>query len=138
LTKARPIKLLGTVLKYFSLGQQLAADQYSYGSITSRTERCRNFPAHRSDCSLHRNDSSRKANDVSPFSIAKVTIVQTQGRVWKKVIASYQTDPSVISTRLFSGRTIIHVHADSRPMGFDPVEAELEDVYFATLAETRR
>jgi len=45
----------------------------------------------------------------------------------------------VISTRLREGRTVIHVTADARPgPEFEPVEAILEDVYFATLAAHRR
>ena len=44
----------------------------------------------------------------------------------------------MISTRLFAGRTIIHILADSQPTGFEPVEAGLEDVYFTTLADLRR
>jgi hypothetical protein len=40
----------------------------------------------------------------------------------------------VISTRLVSGRTVIHVFAEDRPdASFDPVEPDLEDVYFTTL-----
>ncbi|MBA4044736.1 MAG: multidrug ABC transporter ATP-binding protein, partial [Erythrobacter sp.] len=33
---------------------------------------------------------------------------------------------------------VVHVLADSQPEGFAPVSGGLEDVYFATLAETRR
>ena len=70
-------------------------------------------------------------------------IAATNGRVWKKTIAredleTYQEQYQVISTRLFAGRTIIHILADSKPKGFDDVEAGLEDVYFTTLADLRR
>ena len=70
-------------------------------------------------------------------------IAQTKGRVWKKSIGrdeleAHQTQYQVISTRLFAGRTIIHILADSAPPGFDPVDAGLEDVYFTTLADLRR
>ena len=45
----------------------------------------------------------------------------------------------VISTRLFAGRTIIHVQSDSDPGdGFSPVQGGLEDVYFSTLDASRR
>jgi ABC-2 type transport system ATP-binding protein len=66
------------------------------------------------------------------------------GRVWKKTIdkealADHQARYQVISTRLFAGRTVIHVLADGRPgEGFEPVPGGLEDVYFSTLAATRR
>ncbi|MBK8373551.1 MAG: ABC transporter ATP-binding protein [Sphingomonadales bacterium] len=70
-------------------------------------------------------------------------IAQTKGRIWKKTIGREELDAhkeryQVISTRLFAGRTIIHILADSRPAGFDDVEAGLEDVYFTTLADLRR
>jgi hypothetical protein len=45
----------------------------------------------------------------------------------------------VISTRLSGGQTVIHVVAEAAPeAGFDPVEGALEDLYFATLAVSRR
>ncbi len=70
-------------------------------------------------------------------------IAKTKGRVWRKAIdredlEAHQAEHTVISTRLFAGRTIIHVMADTKPAGFDAVEAGLEDVYFTTLADTRR
>ena len=44
----------------------------------------------------------------------------------------------MISTRLFAGRTQVHVLADERPdESFVPVEPGLEDVYFTTLARSR-
>jgi ABC-type multidrug transport system ATPase subunit len=66
------------------------------------------------------------------------------GRVWKKTIdkealADHQARYEVISTRLFAGRTVIHVLADGRPgEGFEPAPSGLEDVYFSTLSATRR
>jgi ABC-2 type transport system ATP-binding protein len=70
-------------------------------------------------------------------------IADTKGRIWKKTIArdeleAHQQQYQVISTRLFAGRTIIHILADQKPSGFDDVEAGLEDVYFTTLADLRR
>jgi ABC-2 type transport system ATP-binding protein len=70
-------------------------------------------------------------------------IAQTKGRVWKKSIGkdeldAHQAQYQVISTRLFAGRTIIHILADRAPSGFDAVDAGLEDVYFTTLADLRR
>ncbi|CAN5282050.1 ABC transporter ATP-binding protein [soil metagenome] len=66
------------------------------------------------------------------------------GRVWKKIIdkaalADNRARYDVISTRLFSGQTVIHVLSDRRPgEGFEPVPSGLEDVYFSTLAVSRR
>lgn len=63
-----------------------------------------------------------------------------QGRVWKKIVEkdelpAYEAGHRVISTRLFAGRTVVHVHAAERPdASFDAVEATLEDVYFTAMA----
>ena len=70
-------------------------------------------------------------------------IDNTRGRVWKKTIAhdeveSVRAEHEVISTRLFAGKTIVHILADTQPAGTEPVSGGLEDVYFATLADTRR
>jgi ABC-2 type transport system ATP-binding protein len=71
-------------------------------------------------------------------------IAETQGRVWQKTIDraaldEHLADHRVISTRLFAGRTIIHVAADTSPgEGFMPVTGNLEDVYFSTLDASRR
>ncbi len=70
-------------------------------------------------------------------------IEAVRGKTWKKIIArdqleGHQRDHQVISTRLFAGRTLIHVLADHRPdESFDPVDPGLEDVYFTTLARSR-
>jgi len=67
-----------------------------------------------------------------------------KGRVWRRAIdtgqlATYQEGMNVIAHRLRAGRTVIHVLADAAPeAGFEPVEADLEDLYFATLVRTRR
>jgi ABC-type multidrug transport system ATPase subunit len=66
-----------------------------------------------------------------------------KGRIWKKTIDKGELDAyrgryQVIHTRLFTGRTVIHVEADSDPGdGFVPVEGGLEDVYFSTLRTSR-
>jgi ABC-type multidrug transport system ATPase subunit len=69
---------------------------------------------------------------------------QMAGRVWKKAIAKealpeHRARFEVISTRLFAGQTVIHVLADAKPGdGFEPASGGLEDVYFSTLAASRR
>ena len=70
-------------------------------------------------------------------------IASSRGKVWKKTIDhseldEYQQSHEIISTRLFAGKTIIHVYSDTQPKGFEPVEGGLEDVYFSTLATLRR
>ena len=71
-------------------------------------------------------------------------IGSTQGRIWSKTIDRAELEDhreryEIISTRLLGGRTIVHVLADSDPgNGFAPVKGGLEDVYFATLVQSRR
>jgi len=76
---------------------------------------------------------------------APLELIQaTRGHVWQKTIARGELDAHreryrVISTRLFAGRTVIHVMADGSPgEGFEPVGGGLEDVYFSTLDTSRR
>jgi ABC-type multidrug transport system ATPase subunit len=70
-------------------------------------------------------------------------IAEVHGKTWKKIIARDELDAhaaahDVISSRLFAGRVLIHVFADHRPdQSFEPVEPDLEDVYFTTLARAR-
>jgi ABC-2 type transport system ATP-binding protein len=67
-----------------------------------------------------------------------------EGRVWRKTIdkadlAALQASRNVISTRLFAGRTVIHVLSDTDPGdGFEPAPGGLEDVYLATVNASRR
>jgi ABC-type multidrug transport system ATPase subunit len=69
---------------------------------------------------------------------------RTQGRIWSKTIDRAELEEhreryELISSRLLGGRTVIHVLADSDPgAGFAAVQGGLEDVYFATLAHSRR
>ncbi|HVF94177.1 MAG TPA: ABC transporter ATP-binding protein [Sphingomonas sp.] len=71
-------------------------------------------------------------------------IERAQGTVWAKTIDrdsldAYKASHEVIATRLFAGRTIIHILSPNDPGGgFTAVPGGLEDVYFATLAKTRR
>jgi ABC-type multidrug transport system ATPase subunit len=66
-------------------------------------------------------------------------IEQVRGRVWKRLIdrdalGAFEQEHRVISTRLFAGRTVIHVASDVRPgPEFEPVDASLEDVYFTVM-----
>ena len=71
-------------------------------------------------------------------------IEATRGHIWEKTIERSELEDQrqrhrVISTRLFAGKTIIHVMADAAPgAGFTPVAGGLEDVYFSTLDASRR
>lgn len=67
-----------------------------------------------------------------------------EGRVWTKTIdkaglAEFSQRHNVISTRLFAGRTVVHVLADTNPgAGFERAPGGLEDVYLATVNAARR
>lgn len=67
-------------------------------------------------------------------------INELKGKVWKKVIEKDQLKEhkdkfNVISNRLFSGKTLIHVHGAKPDSSFEAVSPELEDVYFSTIAK---
>ncbi len=69
-------------------------------------------------------------------------IAGLRGRTWRKRIEKHELDDyreryTVISTRLFAGKTVIHVLDEKEPdPSFDPVEPGLDDVYFTTLARS--
>ena len=71
-------------------------------------------------------------------------IARSRGNIWAKTIARDKLEElkavhEVISTRLFAGRTIVHVLSDQDPGdGFSPVEGGLEDVYLSALVRARR
>jgi ABC-type multidrug transport system ATPase subunit len=66
-----------------------------------------------------------------------------KGRIWRRVIQKEALEDvkarySVISNRLHAGQTVIHVLADRAPaVEFEAIDGELEDLYFATLSESR-
>jgi ABC-type multidrug transport system ATPase subunit len=67
-------------------------------------------------------------------------IDELRGRVWRRIVSrtelpAIERELSVISTKLLAGRTIVHVYAESLPGAeFEPVDPELEDVYFSVMA----
>jgi len=69
---------------------------------------------------------------------------ELKGRIWTKTIdkselEAFRAQHQVISTRLFTGRTVVHVLSDTNPgEGFTQVNGGLEDVYFSTLTAARR
>ena len=71
-------------------------------------------------------------------------IQSTRGRIWMKVVdraelAAIRQEYEVLSTRLFAGRTVVHILSERDPgNGFTAVDAGLQDVYFSTLAQSRR
>jgi hypothetical protein len=71
-------------------------------------------------------------------------VAELHGRIWHKTIDKHELDEyrashQIIATRLFGGRTVIHVLADQQPGdGFASADGGLEDVYFSTLESLRR
>ncbi|MCS0589092.1 ABC transporter ATP-binding protein [Massilia norwichensis] len=63
-----------------------------------------------------------------------------EGKIWARFVSkpellAFQKRHTVISTRLLSGRPMIHVYAERYPGDdFEPVHPTLDDVYFATIA----
>jgi ABC-type multidrug transport system ATPase subunit len=61
------------------------------------------------------------------------------GKVWKKTVEKSEVEDQqrrfqVLSTRLFSGKTLLRIYSAERPdPQSQPAEADLEDVYFWTL-----
>jgi ABC-2 type transport system ATP-binding protein len=66
-----------------------------------------------------------------------------EGRIWTKTIdksdlAALRDRYQVISTRLFAGKTVVHVLSDTDPGdGFTQHRGGLEDVYFSALHSAR-
>ncbi|MBI3501291.1 MAG: ABC transporter ATP-binding protein [Bacteroidetes bacterium] len=62
-----------------------------------------------------------------------------RGKIWEKMIEkselpNYKTMFNVISSRMYAGKSIVHVHSDAQPDSFKQVEANLEDVYFSNIS----
>ena len=63
-----------------------------------------------------------------------------KGKIWRSVvdksaIPALALRANIISTKLLSGKTVVHVYSEENPGGgYEPVAPDLEDVYFATMA----
>jgi ABC-2 type transport system ATP-binding protein len=65
-----------------------------------------------------------------------------RGKVWRREVPreelegleALHPEHPVITTTLFAGRTVVHVHGDTPPdPSFQPVEPDLKDVYFTVM-----
>jgi len=70
------------------------------------------------------------------------TLAALKGQIWSKLVTTddelraLETQLHVISTHLVGGQHEIRVYADSSPgNGFNPVDSDLEDVYFLNLSQ---
>ena len=67
-------------------------------------------------------------------------VAALRGRIWRKLIEKntlpqLEQEHQIISTKLLSGRTMVHIYSPQAPGGgFELVEPDLEDVYFSTMA----
>jgi ABC-2 type transport system ATP-binding protein len=65
---------------------------------------------------------------------------ELEGMIWsrmveKSVLPKLEHEHKVISTKLLSGRRVVHIYCEEDPgNGFEPVSPDLEDVYFCTMA----
>ena len=63
-----------------------------------------------------------------------------QGMIWRRIVEKsklpqLEREFKIISTRLLSGRTVVHIYSEEDPgNGFELVAPDLEDVYFTTMA----
>jgi len=62
--------------------------------------------------------------------------------IWRKQISKqeveqFQLTHNVISQRLVAGKSVIHILSDNCPeVGFEPIQADLEDLYFSAINTT--
>ena len=68
-------------------------------------------------------------------------VADLRGRIWRKTIdkgdvEAIKSRVRLISTRLQAGHTVVRAYRDGAPPepGFEPVDPELEDVYFSSIA----
>jgi ABC-type multidrug transport system ATPase subunit len=67
-------------------------------------------------------------------------VEELRSRIWQRTVSreelpALETELPMISTKMRAGRTIVHVYADTSPgAAFEPVEPDLEDVYFSVMA----
>jgi ABC-2 type transport system ATP-binding protein len=68
-------------------------------------------------------------------------VAEIHGKIWRSIVEksllpALQRDHKIISTKLLSGRTVVHIYSEENPgNGFELVAPDLEDVYFTTMAE---
>jgi ABC-2 type transport system ATP-binding protein len=62
-----------------------------------------------------------------------------KGRIWRRIteksaLPEFEREHRIISTKLLSGHTVVHVYSEEAPAGFELVQPDLEDVYFSAMA----
>jgi ABC-2 type transport system ATP-binding protein len=65
---------------------------------------------------------------------------ELRGRIWRRIVPrtelrEVEGKHAVISTKLLAGRTVVHVYGEESPgADFEPVQPDLEDVYFTVMS----
>jgi ABC-type multidrug transport system ATPase subunit len=74
----------------------------------------------------------------------QAAIADLEGEIWRKTVTKetlpdHEAEFDVLSTKLVAGRPVIRVHSTERPhASFEPVEPDLEDVYFTRMKKGAR
>jgi ABC-2 type transport system ATP-binding protein len=72
--------------------------------------------------------------------VPEAAVGALSGKIWQKSIhkpevAEYSQRYRLISSKLIAGRPLIHIFSNEPPGdGFQPVPADLEDVFFARIS----
>lgn len=67
-------------------------------------------------------------------------VQELQGMIWRRIVdksllPKLEQEYKIITTKLLSGRTVVHIYSEEDPgNGFERVTPDLEDVYFSTMA----
>jgi len=67
-------------------------------------------------------------------------VEELQGMIWRRIVGKSELpgldrELKIITTKLLSGRTVVHIYSEEDPgNGFERVPPDLEDVYFSTMA----
>ena len=68
------------------------------------------------------------------------SVKNLEGMIWRRIttkneLSAMEQEHAVISTKLLAGQTVVHVYSPKLPgREFEPVQPDLEDVYFSTMA----
>ncbi|MGV3588354.1 MAG: ABC transporter ATP-binding protein [Adhaeribacter sp.] len=67
-------------------------------------------------------------------------VADLQGKIWRRIVqrselSALEQEYKIISTKLLSGKTVVHIYSEEAPgNNFEIVAPDLEDVYFTTMA----
>jgi ABC-2 type transport system ATP-binding protein len=89
-------------------------------------------------------DVSELCNDMAIIDKGRVLIQKSplealgilENKIWSKIITrneldDYSSKYKIVSSRLNAGKVLIKVFDNNKPNGFEPIEPDLEDIYFS-------